>query len=70
MYLRGFVQYGPVPGESTSEYERALAGSAECFDLLSQVEGNKEIKARYARSRDERRAQLQKEFPNSPYLGK
>jgi tetratricopeptide (TPR) repeat protein len=70
MYLRGIVQYGPIPGESTGEYERAMAGAAECFDLLSQVEGNKEIKARYARSRDERRAQLQKEFPNSPYLGK
>lgn len=70
MYLRGVVQYGPLPGESALEYERALAGAAECFDLLSQVESNKEIKARYARQRDERRAQLQKEFPNSPYLGK
>ena len=70
MYLRGVVQYGPVPGETTAEYERALAGAAECFDNLSQVESNKELKTRYARSRDERKAQLQKEFPNSPFLGK
>jgi len=70
MYLRGVVQYGPLPGESTYEYERALAGAAECFNNLSQVESNKELKARYARSRDERKAQLQKEFPNSPFLPK
>ncbi|MBK7641455.1 MAG: tetratricopeptide repeat protein [Planctomycetes bacterium] len=70
MYLRGVVQYGPVPGESSSEYERALAGAAECFDNLSQVESNKELKARYARSAVERRAQLQKEYPNSPFLTK
>jgi hypothetical protein len=68
MYLRGVVQYGPSAGESTYEYERALAGAAECFNNLSQVESNKELKARYARNRDERRAQLQKEFPNSPFL--
>lgn len=70
MYLRGVVQYGPLPGESTYEYERALAGAAECFDNLSQVESNKELKARYARSRDERKSQLAKEFPNSPFLTK
>ena len=67
MYLRGVVQYGPVPGEPSNEYERALAGAAECFDNLYQVESNKDLKARYARSRDERYAQLAKEFPNSPY---
>jgi tetratricopeptide (TPR) repeat protein len=70
MYLRGVVVYGPVPGESTYEYERALAGAAESFDNLSQVESNKDLKARYARSRDEHRAQLKKEFPNSPFLPK
>ena len=70
MYLRGVVQYGPVPGESTSEYERALAGSAECFGYLSDVESNKELKARYAQNRDARKAQLAKEFPGSPYLTK
>lgn len=67
MYLRGVVQYGPVPGEPSNEYERALAGAAECFDNLSQVESNKDLKARYAKSRDERYAQLAREFPNSPY---
>jgi tetratricopeptide (TPR) repeat protein len=67
MYLRGVVQYGPVPGEPSNEYERALAGAAECFDNLSQVESNKELKARYAKNRDERYAQLAREFPNSPY---
>jgi tetratricopeptide (TPR) repeat protein len=70
MYLRGVVVYGPVPGESTYEYERALAGAAESFDNLSQVESNKDLKARYARSRDEHRAQLKKEFPNSAFLPK
>jgi len=70
MYLRGVVVYGPVPGESTYEYERALAGAAESFDNLSQVEANKDLKARYARSRDEHRALLKKEFPNSAFLSK
>jgi len=70
MYLRGVVVYGPVPGESTYEYERALAGAAESFDNLSQVEVNKDLKARYARSRDEHRALLKKEFPNSAFLPK
>lgn len=70
MYLRGVVQYGPVPGESTSEYERALAGAAECFGYLSDVESNKELKARYAQNREARKAQLAKEFPGSPYLTK
>jgi tetratricopeptide (TPR) repeat protein len=68
MYLRGVVVYGPVPGESTYEYERALAGAAESFDNLSQVESSKDLKARYARSRDEHKGQLKKEFPNSPFL--
>ncbi len=70
MYLRGVVQYGPVPGEPTNEYERALAGAAECFGFLSEVESNKELKARYAQNRDARKAQLAKEFPGSPYLVK
>jgi predicted negative regulator of RcsB-dependent stress response len=70
MYLRGVVQYPPQPGASTSEYERSLAGAALAFKYLSDLEKDGEKKKAYADRSKERTAQLQREFPNSPYLSK
>jgi outer membrane protein assembly factor BamD (BamD/ComL family) len=67
-YLRGVVQYSPLPGEPTNEYERALAGAAKAFDYLAQLEAKPENKQVYKQRSLERTAQLRKEFPNSPYL--
>lgn len=66
-YLRGVVQYGPLPGESTHEYERALAGAALSFKNISDLEqgDKKKVYAEYFRAR---REQLAREFPNSPWL--
>lgn len=70
MYLRGVVEFGPAPGESTTEYERASAGSALCFKLLSDMETDAEKKKLYADRERDRLNQLRKEFPNSPWLKK
>jgi tetratricopeptide (TPR) repeat protein len=67
-YLRGVVQYGPLPGESTHEYERAMAGAAQCFTYLSGIEQAKDKKDLYAQYARVRRDQLAKEFPNSVFL--
>jgi predicted negative regulator of RcsB-dependent stress response len=67
-YLRGFVQYGPLPGESTYEYERAMAGAAQCFTYLSNLETAKDKKDLYAQYARQRKDQLAKEFPNSTFL--
>ncbi|MBI1850775.1 MAG: tetratricopeptide repeat protein [Planctomycetes bacterium] len=67
-YLRGVVQYAPLRGEPTTEYERALAGAAECFKFVSDLETNKEKKKLYLDRSNERLAQLKKEFPSSPFL--
>ncbi|HET6201580.1 MAG TPA: tetratricopeptide repeat protein [Planctomycetota bacterium] len=67
-YLRGVVQYRPAPGEPTEEYERALAGAADCFKFISQLDRNPERKRQYADRSRERLEQLKKEFPSSPYL--
>ena len=66
-YLRTAVQYKPLPGESTAEYERAIAGAAKCFRYLSELEQNPKKKLFHGLQRD-RTEQLQREFPNSPYL--
>ncbi len=68
MYLRGAVQYAPLPGESTLEYERALAGSATCFTYLSQLESVADRKRLYAERGAARINQLRKEFPTSIFL--
>ena len=63
-YLRGVVQYAPLPGEPTTEYKRAMQGSAECFKLISDLEQNADRKRLYAERARERTEQLKKEFPN------
>jgi tetratricopeptide (TPR) repeat protein len=69
-YLRTVVQYKPLPGEDTEEYERALFGASNCFDLLSQLEQNPEKKKLLRDRQRERIEQLQQEFPNSSFLKK
>lgn len=67
-YLRSCVQYLPLPGEPTREYERALAGSARCFKFISEVSSKPERKELYnARSR-QRTEKLRTEFPGSEFL--
>lgn len=67
-YLRTVVQYKPLPGESTTEYERALAGAGTCFRYLSELESNAEKKRLLRQRHTDRQEQLQREFPNSPFL--
>lgn len=67
-YLRTVVQYKPLPGESTVEYERALAGAEQCFQHLSELEQNAEKKELLRGQQRQRLAQLQSEFPNSRFL--
>lgn len=69
-YLRTVVQYKPLPGESTEEYERALAGAATCFEYLSQLEPNAEKKKLWRDRQRERLEQLQQEYPASTFLKK
>lgn len=69
-YLRGSTVYAPLAGESTDQYERSLAGAARCFDFIADLEPNKDKKSQNKSRAAERRAQLKKEFPNSPYLTK
>lgn len=69
-YLRGVVQYSPLPGESTAEHERSLAFSAQCFEFLSQLDPKPEAKAANKARAEARRAQLARDYPNSPYLQK
>jgi tetratricopeptide (TPR) repeat protein len=67
-YLRGVVLYVPAPGEPTGDYERALAGAALAYKDLSEIDQNPERK-RQARDRfAERRAVLEREFPQSIWL--
>lgn len=68
MYLRGVVQYAPLPGQPTAEYERAMAGAAATFRALSQVETVADRKRLYQQRAEQRLEQLRREFPNSPYL--
>lgn len=65
MYLRGVVQYAPIPGESTHEYERALAGAARTFRALGEVDTIADRKRRYQQLAAQRTEQLKREFPNS-----
>lgn len=67
-YLRGVVQYTPLPGESSAEYERSLWFSAQCFEFLSQLDAKAESKAANKARAQARRDQLAREYPNSPYL--
>lgn len=67
-YLRGVVQYSPLPGDPTNEYERSLAFSAQCFEYLSQLDPKPESKASNKARAEARKDQLRREFPNSTYL--
>jgi tetratricopeptide (TPR) repeat protein len=69
-YLRTVVQYKPLPGESTDEYERALAGAATCFEYLSQLEPNAQKKQLWRERQGARIDQLRLEFPFSVHLKK
>jgi len=68
MYLRGVVEYGPAPGESTGEHERALFGASQIFKQLSDIETDEAKKKLHSERSKQRLAQLKKEFPNSVYL--
>ncbi|MFN0006898.1 MAG: tetratricopeptide repeat protein [Planctomycetota bacterium] len=63
-YLRGTVQYTPLPGESRTEYKRACKSSAEVFKFISQVEKNKDRQRLYLQRATEREEQFKKEFPS------
>jgi len=69
-YLRGVVQYVPGEAEPKDEYERSLAGAADSFRYLSEVETDKDRKAVFARRATERQELLRKLFPQSRYLPK
>jgi tetratricopeptide (TPR) repeat protein len=67
-YLRGSVQYAPLPGESTDEYERSLRGSSDCFKFLSDLETKPDQKKLNRDRSVERLEVLKKEYPNSAYI--
>jgi tetratricopeptide (TPR) repeat protein len=67
-YLRGCVQYSPAPGEPTTEYERSLAGAAQCFRFIAELEQDAERRKLFSDRAKERTAQLEREFPHSPFL--
>lgn len=63
-FLRGVVQYSPLPGESVTEYKRACKSSAEVFKFIGQVEKNADRKKVYQQRAAERDEQFKKEFPS------
>ena len=67
-YLRSSVQYLPLPGEPTREYERALAGSARCFQYVADLEQKPERKELYTSRSRARIEQLRREYPESEFL--
>jgi tetratricopeptide (TPR) repeat protein len=67
-YLRGVVQYAPLPGEPSIEYERALAGSARCFKFIAQLDTQKERKNRYEQFSQQRIELLKRDYPSSLFL--
>lgn len=62
-YMRGVVQYAPLPGENVVEYKRALKGSEQCFKFISELEKSGDRKKLYAARAADRAAQYAKEFP-------
>jgi len=70
MHLRGVVVHAPAPGEGTAEYEHALAGAAEAFRQLGELETDEALKKQQALRSRQRLDQLRKEFPHSSYLPK
>jgi tetratricopeptide (TPR) repeat protein len=67
-YLRGCVQYAPSAGEPTAEYERSVAGAAQCFKFISELEQDASRRTLFAQRAAERKALLERSFPNSVFL--
>jgi len=67
-YLRTVVQYVPLTGETTREYERALAGSARAFHFIAEVEQNPERKQLYTQRYRARKELLARDYPGSEFL--
>lgn len=67
-YLRGVVQYTPLPGTSTIEHERALAGAAECFKFMAELSTDQNQKIYYLTAARARYDHLANDYPNSPLL--
>jgi tetratricopeptide (TPR) repeat protein len=67
-YMRGVVQYAPLPGDSTEEYERSLRGTSDCFKLISDVETKADVKKLYRERSAERLEVLKRDYPNSAFL--
>ena len=67
-YLRGAILYLPGRGESSEEYERALAGSARAFKAVGELETDGTRKKLFLGRAQERRQQLAAEFPRSRFL--
>jgi hypothetical protein len=66
-YLRSSVLYPPASGESTTEYERAIRGSADCFQALADLEQNADRKKANTQRANERKSYLATKFPGSTY---
>lgn len=64
MYLRGVVQYAPLPGEAATEYQRALRGTIQAFEALGQIETVAERKRLYQARAKQRKEQYDREFPS------
>ena len=66
-FLRSSVLYAPTSGESTTEYERSIRGSADCFQALADLEQNPERKKANTQRANERKSYLATKFPGSTY---
>ena len=69
-YLRPVVLYVPEREASTEEYERALAGSAQCFKGISELEQDPKVKKEYLERSRVRLEQLKRDYPKSRFIPK
>lgn len=69
-FLRGVVLYVPERGGTTDEHERALAGSADAFKAVGELENDATKKKQFLARAQQRRDQLATDFPRSRYLKK
>lgn len=67
-YLRGVVQYVPLSGDPTEEYERSLAGAARSFKAIGELEGNADRKRQFLDRAKQRVDQLAAQYPGSRFL--
>ena len=70
MFLRGVVEFAPAAGQNSTEYERAMAGAAEAFKQMAEVESDANLKKQHAARSRARLEQLKKEYPHSAFLPK